>query len=318
MSAAAGHIKHLYEELNFTSMDIISIISDLINGNIDIYEKFDGINIMMTVKNGRVLYARNQTQLKNPIDKNILCAMFDKYPHIKEVFIEVVNTLELAMLEIDSNYIKQLLNDGLTFLNLEIINSRSKNIISYNQNGLYINNALNLKTNLFDMDLANKIYRDNENIFKKYNIFPPKKLSLKINSNTFDRIRTELQGVYTVLSLNRIQSYYDSLGWNKKRIPTKSSLKTYIVNIGSLLINVISPNNGISILDYLKPSLAKIQEDGDLLLKMTPHIDQLYNVFKSPIPSIEGFVFYYNGIPYKITGLFGAINQIHGCIKYKR
>jgi hypothetical protein len=53
-------------------------------------------------------------------------------------------------------------------------------------------------------------------------------------------------------------------------------------------------------------------------MKMAPHIEYLSNKYEMQMPSIEGIVFYYGDALYKITGLFGAINQIHGCIKYKR
>jgi hypothetical protein len=319
MSAAAGHIKHLYEELYFTRADIIHIISDLINGNINAYEKFDGINIMVTVKNGKVLYARNTSQLKNPVDKSIIIDMFAKYEHVKLAFIEASNALESSLTNIDTSYIEQFFKSGSIFLNAEIINIKSQNVIKYDQYGLYLNNIFDIITNKFNVNYAEKIYHDNEPIFKKYSIFPPKRVIFNMNSDIFNNINMEIMNIYMLLSLNRIQAYYDSLNWDKKKIPNRSSLKTYITNIGASLINSISTKSSYSnILDFLKPSLSKINKDTDLQMKMAPHIEYLSNKYEMQMPSIEGIVFYYGDALYKITGLFGAINQIHGCIKYKR
>jgi hypothetical protein len=319
MSAAAGHIKHLYEELNFTSTDIIRIISDLINGNINAYEKFDGINIMVTVKNGQVLYSRNTSQLKNPVDKSVIINMFEKYEHVKLSFIEASELLESSLLAIDPPYTEQFFKSGTIFLNVEIVNIKSKNVIEYSQHGLYLNNILDISTNKFDVNYVEKLYYDNEPIFKKYIIYPPKQVTFNMNSNIFDGIKSEIMNIYMLLSLNRIQAYYDSLNWDKKKIPNRSSLKLHITNIGSLLINSINNSSSNStILNFLKPSLIKINGDAELSARMSPHIEHLSNNYEMLMPSIEGVVFYYNNTMYKITGLFAAINQIYGCIKYKR
>ena len=76
MGGAFGRIKHLHEDLELTFSELKSILSQFKNGNQPIYEKFDGQNLLVTMKDGIVKVARNKGSLINPYSLIQLQSLF--------------------------------------------------------------------------------------------------------------------------------------------------------------------------------------------------------------------------------------------------
>lgn len=149
MGAAAGHIQHIYEDYSLTFKEIIEIFRSIHLNEIPIYEKFDGQNLMFTIKYGKLLFARNKTQLEAPINSDQLLSMFDKLPHVREAFKfaiekinEIINDRDYKSTYLISNFFK----NGDVFINAEVIHHVSKNVISYDRPTIIFNNTINIKT----------------------------------------------------------------------------------------------------------------------------------------------------------------------------
>ena len=64
MGGAAKHMRHIWENLDFSFNDIVDIMLSLSNGVIRPYEKVDGINMFVGVDvDGNVKFARSPTQI---------------------------------------------------------------------------------------------------------------------------------------------------------------------------------------------------------------------------------------------------------------
>ena len=301
MGAAAGHIKHLYED-SYTSTQILDIFNKIISGKIPIYEKIDGQNLMISVKDGIVVAARNKTQLKNPIDIRLISELqFSKYPHVKETFDIAIQHILSAFNRISTSELNSIFCNGFKFLNLEIVNPNSANVIHYGEaktimNSIdYVNNG-NITSS--DPISATEFYTEYKSIFDVYSIYPPVLIDMTGKSLPFD-----ISGRKTNIISDSMMAY---IGFQfLKTIPSISSPKLTRQFIKSKLVDVIK--------------LAKT--DDALNRKIIPHLHTLAccnNHILHTIPVMEGIVFKYNNITYKITGSFAPINQILGIIKYSR
>jgi len=131
MSGAFGSIKHLHQAKNLTFGEIKTIIRDFRDGTTPIYEKFDGQNLMVTYINGEVRAARNKSSLKNPYSVIQLNQFFENHlAHVQESFSQAMLAINDLIFYIDQ---ADFFEDGLVFLNLEIINPNTRNIIDYGE-----------------------------------------------------------------------------------------------------------------------------------------------------------------------------------------
>ena len=66
MGALGGHMNHLWEDLGVTFGELREIFSDAVSGDLECFEKADGINMFFTVDSrGNTRFARNSTEIKN-------------------------------------------------------------------------------------------------------------------------------------------------------------------------------------------------------------------------------------------------------------
>lgn len=135
MGGAFGRIKHLHEDLELTFSELKSIISQFKNGNQTIYEKFDGQNLLVTVKDGIIKVARNKGSLMNPYSLIQLQALFSEHKeHVKASFSDAMLALENFLETQNQDFFQ----NGKVFLNCEIINPLTRNQIDYGDDKLII------------------------------------------------------------------------------------------------------------------------------------------------------------------------------------
>ena len=66
MGALGGHMNHLWEDLGITFGELREVFSDAVSGDLECFEKADGINMFFTVDaKGNTRFARNSTEIKN-------------------------------------------------------------------------------------------------------------------------------------------------------------------------------------------------------------------------------------------------------------
>lgn len=132
-----GHMGYAYEfpELKFT--DIFELIDDLFDARVEhVTEKLDGQNIFVTVtQDGQIRFARNGSDAINVgFDRAGIGAKWDKPEQaaIKGVFSNAYDTFSDYLKGIDPKIFR--MDNAQIWMNCEIINPASTNVIPYGDN----------------------------------------------------------------------------------------------------------------------------------------------------------------------------------------
>lgn len=318
MGAAAGHIPHIYENQDLTFAEILRIFQGLSSGQIPAYEKFDGQNLMISVKDGIITGARNKTQLKQPVALSYIPAMFAKYPHVQDVFESAIEQILMAFKQIDGSQLQRIFCNGSKFLNVEIISSKSKNVIEYNNPSVVMNTLCVVDTtgNILSVDpiAAVEFHSDNSDIFNKFDIHAPHIIK---NNSISD---CNIMGYKKMLSNYGIRDLSQPISsYNLKR----EDLENIILKMGNEMIMGLTSK--LADPNIVRKDIAKRMRDFIQTLDPSLHSKALSHLQKikfcgglSYLPALEGIIFYYKNKPYKITGIFAPINQILGISKYSR
>ena len=68
---AAGHMNHPFDDTSLTFGDLKRMVEAGLSGNLSFEEapteKTDGQNVFATIQDGQVKFARNKTELRNPM-----------------------------------------------------------------------------------------------------------------------------------------------------------------------------------------------------------------------------------------------------------
>ena len=128
---AAGHVMHLYEDGKMTFGEMRQIFQDVFQGKTVLSEKVDGINLMVTFKDGKFGYARNKASLREPMDLDRLGSHFDGNPKLREAFTESAKSFSNALKSISQIDLNRLFNNGQNFANIEIVYPPCRNILDY-------------------------------------------------------------------------------------------------------------------------------------------------------------------------------------------
>lgn len=177
MGGAYGRLNHIYDDYNLTFNDIKYLLSELSKSSGVLYEKIDGMNLLMTYKDGQLLYARNKGMLLNPVPFDELISIFK--PEVSEVFKEVCIILENCKNDINSNRLETLFNSGKYYLNIEIVSIDNVNVIKYDRNLLIFSSLMHLNDNIaktFSTDCSELIDVFQEKNNSKYAIIAPAQL----------------------------------------------------------------------------------------------------------------------------------------------
>lgn len=383
MGALAGHMLHLYENLDLTVKDLCTVFTQIINGNCILYEKYDGYNVHILRHNDKIYFARNQRDLQNfgftykDIENRF------STPTIRSVFKNAyqncVEKFEKQILAPDSVlYLPDFANNPIT-LNAEILNGKL-NVISYQTDEVIVlskfvwkpnkNNSLSVYdiipiqeiqtsevvVNAFlekeefvgqirglcldimarntsknpeqvyqyldDISLR-EIYQTTFNsILKGGNSFVKDQALLnecrkitdgqkKALFNRFFQDGTQFN-MRDIRNMNKKVNMDLVLSWQKYIVNnTKRQIYTLFVQLETILlqhcVSYLNQNRKIEECFYIKQQLndAIRQFEGGA----TYHLDALYET-NFAINALEGIVFWYNGVQYKITGTFAPINQI--------
>jgi hypothetical protein len=147
---AAGHMAHPYEDDELSFADIKEMITRGLVGELDaeapVTEKLDGQNIMFTVKDGRVYFARNKGQVKNKgknaLDTAGIRQMFAGRGDIEKAFTGAAEDLQRAIDELPPEERDKMFDEGGKFMNVEIIFPDTKNVIPYDKSVLVFHGSV--------------------------------------------------------------------------------------------------------------------------------------------------------------------------------
>lgn len=133
---AAGHLAHPYESIDLSFQDVENMINAALSGKLSLaQEKLDGQNLMVSYKNGRVVAARNKTQIKNFGENSLsieqMKKQFSNRGAIQVAFVEAMRDFEAAISNLSPQEKEEIFGNGRGFISLEILYPDTTNVIPY-------------------------------------------------------------------------------------------------------------------------------------------------------------------------------------------
>lgn len=149
-SGAAGHLLHPYEDPDLSFDDLEKIVTRGLSGGLDaeapVTEKLDGQNIMFSVRDGQIVFARSNTHVRNKgqnaLDINALKDKFAGRGDIGDSFGNAAEDLQAAVAALPDSVREKMFRGGAKWVNLEIINPKTQNVIPYDKNILVFHNTV--------------------------------------------------------------------------------------------------------------------------------------------------------------------------------
>lgn len=147
---AYGHLLHPYEDLDLSFGDLRELVRKALGTGLDkegpVTEKTDGQNIMFTIKDGKIRFARSIRHLKNngqeAMTTDQLMQMFSGRGNLENTFGRAAEDLQSAMSKISPELNKKVFSGGKKFMSAEIIHSNSENVIPYGKNMLVLHHTV--------------------------------------------------------------------------------------------------------------------------------------------------------------------------------
>lgn len=238
---AAGHMSHPFDEHDLTFGDFKKIIEAGLSGNLTFEkeptEKTDGQNVFATVQDGQVKFARNKTELKNPMDLSTFKQKFEG--HASKL---VQDTFQFAAEDLAASLIKLSLKDleafdnGKNFMNMELIYSKNPNVIYYDRDviqfhGIKITDGegnIIGDEDKYARSIAKALEDVKAHVGKVFTVIPPqiiqigKDLNFSENKNKFIAKVEELKNRYKLTDADEVSMYHE-MWWREqidKNFPT--------------------------------------------------------------------------------------------------
>jgi hypothetical protein len=149
---AAGHMQHPYEDVELKLKDAKQMIQRALVGNLAaegaVTEKLDGQNIMFTVKDGEIRFARNGGHMKNfgenSLNADAVRNLFADRGNLEHSFGNAADDLQTALNWLPKDKREAIFDNGKGWMNLEIINHNTENVIPYGQDMLVFHNLVKI------------------------------------------------------------------------------------------------------------------------------------------------------------------------------
>lgn len=142
MSGIGGHILHLYEDPTLRFIDLLNITRGIQLGKINLYEKFDGVNMVLKFKeNGDLGFCRNNQQLASPLSLRDMI-YYIKHENVGEALSELNPIFDHLRKEMNNYpFLKG------KYINIELIHPKIENLIQYKEPFIVLHNAFKYEDN---------------------------------------------------------------------------------------------------------------------------------------------------------------------------
>ena len=190
---AAGHMAHPYEDNELTFRDVKEMVRRGLVGELDaeepVTEKLDGQNIMFSVRDGQVVFARNKGQIKNraknALDTAGIRQMFAGRGNVEKAFGGAAEDLQRAIDALPQEQRDAMFAGGSKFMNVEIILPDTQNVIPYGKSVLVFHGSVEYDENGEEIGrssqdgktLSDQLIRVNAQQQKTFGISGPKTIS---------------------------------------------------------------------------------------------------------------------------------------------
>ena len=234
---AAGHMSHPFDEKDLTFADFKKIVTAGLQGELNFEEeateKTDGQNVFATVQDGEVKFARNKTELANPMDLATFKNKFEGHPSklVQDTFQFAAEDLANSLNKLSPKDL-EVFDNGKNWMNMELIYSKNPNVIYYDRDVIQFHGIK--KTD----GEGNTIGEDNKparsiakamqdlkiNVGKTFTVIPPqiiklgKDLEFDKNQSKFIKQIEALRDRYKLTDADEVSRYHEM--WWRETIDT--------------------------------------------------------------------------------------------------
>ena len=249
---AAGHMSHPFDEKDLTFGDFKKIVEYGLKGELNFEdettEKTDGQNVFATFQDGEAKFARNKTELKNPMDLKTFKQKFEGHPSklVEDTFQMAAEDLAQALSKLSSKDL-EVFDNGKNFMNMELIYSKNPNVIYYDRDVIQFHGIkmTDGEGNITGEDtnpaksIAKALEKVNANVGKVFTVIPPqiiklgKDLDFDKNKQKFIKKIEDLKKKYNLSDSDEVMMYHES--WWREQIEENFSDLPQDVKEGMLL-----------------------------------------------------------------------------------
>jgi len=234
---AAGHMSHPFDEKDLTFADFKKIVTAGLQGELNFEEeateKTDGQNVFATVQDGEVKFARNKTELANPMD---LATFKNKFEgHASKL---VQDTFQFAAEDLANSLNKlspkdlEVFDNGKNWMNMELIYSKNPNVIYYDRDVIQFHGIKKTdgegnttgEDNKPARSIAKAMQDLKVNVGKTFTVIPPqiiklgKDLDFEKNKSKFIKQIEALRDRYKLSDADEVSRYHEM--WWRETIDT--------------------------------------------------------------------------------------------------
>jgi hypothetical protein len=226
---AAGHMSHPYDDKGLTFGDFKKIIDAGLRGELNFeeepIEKTDGQNLFVTMKDGKVMFARNTGDTKDPMSLDQFVSKFEAHdvPGVRDTFVFAAKDLANLLSKLPSPKQAEIFNDGKNFMNMELIYSKNPNVINYDTDVIQFHNITQTdgNGNILGTDsrpakeIPQILAKVKANVGKTFKIIAPRILQLQRdvdfseNKKMFDNKVAALQNRYGLGDSDEVSRYHE-------------------------------------------------------------------------------------------------------------
>lgn len=234
---AAGHMSHPFDEKDLTFGDFKKIIEAGLYGELNFEEeateKTDGQNVFATVQDGEVKFARNKTELANPMDLATFKNKFEGHasPLVQDTFQFAAEDLANSLNKLSPKDL-EVFDNGKNWMNMELIYSKNPNVIYYDRDVIQFHGIKKTdgEGNIIGDDnkparsIAKAMQDLKVNVGKTFTVIPPqviklgKDLDFEKNKAKFIKQVESLRDRYGLSDDDQVSRYHEM--WWRETIDT--------------------------------------------------------------------------------------------------
>jgi hypothetical protein len=234
---AAGHMSHPFDEKDLTFSDFKKIVTAGLQGELNFEEeateKTDGQNVFATVQDGEVKFARNKTELANPMDLATFKNKFEGHPSklVQDTFQFAAEDLANSLNKLSPKDL-EVFDNGKNWMNMELIYSKNPNVIYYDRDVIQFHGIKKTdgEGNIIGEDnkparsIAKAMQDLKVNVGKTFTVIPPqiiklgKDLEFDKNQAKFIKQIEALRDRYKLTDADEVSRYHEM--WWRETIDT--------------------------------------------------------------------------------------------------
>ena len=241
---AAGHMAHPFDDKDLTFGDFKAMIDAGLRGELNFEEyateKTDGQNAFATIQDGEVKFARNKTELKNPMTLSEFKNKFEGHPSklVQDTFQFAAQDLARLLMALSPADQEKYFKNGKDFMNMELIYSQNPNVIHYDTDVIQFhgiketdgNGNITGTNNKPAKEIADILKKVQSDIGKTFKIIPPRVIKLQkdldftTNKKRFINQVNALEKRYGLTDSDEVAKYHE-MWWRElidKQFPTLS------------------------------------------------------------------------------------------------